>query len=195
MGTLSGPLSHDSPAQRAKAFTYDKVPLPSPSTHIRLLSLFPSANLLATKGKSTTGAEDEILSAPLHCSISTYPLDSAAQFNALSYTWGPPGDGSHVVKIMSTDGELLGNLSVTPSLDGALRHLRALAGGDTTTLWIDQICINQSDANEKTEQVKVMARIYRSARQVRVWLGPAADGSDELMDVVCLHEVSGSVRG
>jgi hypothetical protein len=87
---------------------------------------------------------------------------------------------------MSSDGKPLGDLSITPSLDVALRHLRALSGGNATTLWIDQICINQSDVKEKTEQVKVMGRIYRSAEQVRVWLGPAADGSDDLMDAVCI---------
>jgi hypothetical protein len=68
---------------------------------------------------------------------------------------------------MSNDGKPLGDLNITASLDVALRHLRALAGGNAATLWVDQICVDQSDVKEKTEQVKVMNRIYRSAEQVR----------------------------
>ena len=49
-------------------------------------------------------------------------------------------------------------------------------------LWIDQICINQGDNHEKSEQVKMMPRIYSMAKQVLVWLGPAGQGSDDAMD-------------
>jgi len=38
-------------------------------------------------------------------------------------------------------------------------------------LWVDSICINQSDADERASQVKLMGRIYSSAEQVLVWLG------------------------
>ena len=34
------------------------------------------------------------------------------------------------------------------------------------------ICINQDDIDERTEQVKLMAEIYKSASLVVVWLGP-----------------------
>lgn len=38
-------------------------------------------------------------------------------------------------------------------------------------LWIDAICINQSDIKEREEQVARMAHIYKRARRVVVWLG------------------------
>ncbi|KAK3984904.1 heterokaryon incompatibility protein-domain-containing protein [Cladorrhinum sp. PSN332] len=49
-------------------------------------------------------------------------------------------------------------------------------------IWIDQICINQGDAAEKSHQVGLMGRIYSSAAEVLVWLGPAENNSDAVMD-------------
>jgi hypothetical protein len=37
--------------------------------------------------------------------------------------------------------------------------------------WIDAICINQADLDERTEQIKIMRQIYRKAHSVAVWLG------------------------
>ncbi|KAH9204636.1 hypothetical protein DL95DRAFT_376840 [Leptodontidium sp. 2 PMI_412] len=39
-------------------------------------------------------------------------------------------------------------------------------------LWVDAICINQSDVAERTAQVALMSRIYSTALSVVVWLGP-----------------------
>ncbi|TGO08986.1 hypothetical protein BTUL_0184g00030 [Botrytis tulipae] len=38
-------------------------------------------------------------------------------------------------------------------------------------LWVDAICINQSDAIEQAIQVKRMGMIYSSAETVIVWIG------------------------
>jgi hypothetical protein len=38
-------------------------------------------------------------------------------------------------------------------------------------LFIDQICINQSDIQERNQQVALMEAIYKSAEHVIVWLG------------------------
>ena len=37
--------------------------------------------------------------------------------------------------------------------------------------WIDALCINQFDLDERNSQVLGMRRIYRRAETVRVWLG------------------------
>jgi hypothetical protein len=39
----------------------------------------------------------------------------------------------------------------------------------------DKVCINQANNQEKSQQVRMMDRVYASARKVRVWLGPATD--------------------
>ncbi|KAH7175267.1 heterokaryon incompatibility protein-domain-containing protein [Dactylonectria macrodidyma] len=38
-------------------------------------------------------------------------------------------------------------------------------------LWIDAICVNQSDTEERTAQVALMSHIYSNAKSVVVWLG------------------------
>jgi hypothetical protein len=43
----------------------------------------------------------------------------------------------------------------------------------STPLWIDAICIDQSNASEKNHQVKRMGHIYSQALTVHVWLGLA----------------------
>lgn len=39
------------------------------------------------------------------------------------------------------------------------------------TLWVDAVCIDQSDTMERSRQVEIMQEIYMSAKQVIVWLG------------------------
>lgn len=103
-------------------------------------------------------------------------------------------------------GTTSSTVGITSSLDSCLRHLRAIHHRDhlphnnshpppnphhhmsppvpPLTLWIDQLCINQSDSDEKAVQVGLMSQIYSRAERVLVWLGPEADGSDEVMDVL-----------
>lgn len=53
---------------------------------------------------------------------------------------------------------------------------------DVMTLWVDAICINQSDIPERNSQVRQMAAIYRGAKAVRVWLGEAGSVGPDLFD-------------
>jgi hypothetical protein len=94
-------------------------------------------------------------------------------YDALSYTWGT---------LLSPTHATVNNVPrrITENLDVALRHLRC----DTTSkvLWIDALCINQEDVEERNHQVQHMHKIYGAAQQTIVWLGPAADQSDVVMD-------------
>ncbi|KAM7184426.1 Heterokaryon incompatibility protein (HET) domain containing protein [Rhypophila sp. PSN 637] len=89
------------------------------------------------------------------------------EYEALSYEWGVLGATEDLV----CDS---GVLKITPSLDSALKHLRW--GHKGRTLWVDQICINQEDVAERSQQVCLMGDIYRNAKQVVSWLGEDADG-------------------
>lgn len=40
-----------------------------------------------------------------------------------------------------------------------------------SNIWIDQICINQSDLKERSAQVMLMSRIYKQAEKCSIWLG------------------------
>jgi len=61
-------------------------------------------------------------------------------------------------------------LSITASLDEALRHLRR-KDGTSRLLWVDPVCINQEDVPERGSQVGIMGEIYTKASSVVVWLG------------------------
>jgi hypothetical protein len=51
----------------------------------------------------------------------------------------------------------------------ALRHLRQPSA--SRMLWIDAICINQSDISERNQQVQQMADVYTRAHRVIAWIG------------------------
>ena len=51
-------------------------------------------------------------------------------------------------------------------------------------LWVDALCINQSDLEERAQQVLRMREIYAKAKYTLVWLGPEADNSSAAMAMV-----------
>jgi hypothetical protein len=60
-------------------------------------------------------------------------------------------------------------LRITPNLEIALRAVRRLT--KRTLLWADAICIDQDNLKERNHQIRLMTKIYSSAKQVLVWLG------------------------
>lgn len=54
-------------------------------------------------------------------------------------------------------------------------------------LWVDALCINQQDPQEKTHQVQLMGKIYSLAESVLVWLGPDDKHSRFLMRLWTAH--------
>ncbi|CAO2657108.1 Nn.00g032340.m01.CDS01 [Neocucurbitaria sp. VM-36] len=99
---------------------------------------------------------------PISCTLHVLDLDSQPAYDALSYTWGDPG----VTESIQVGGIAV---EVTLNLYTALRHLRHTS--DDLVLWVDAVCINQSDNEEKSQQVAMMGDIYRQCAQVRIWLG------------------------
>src|SRR4051812_36530342 len=73
---------------------------------------------------------------------------------------------------------------VTRELGLALKYLRR---PQDRILWIDAICINQEDHEERNHQVQMMALIYNSAAQVCVWLGE--DNDDSAMAILFVREI------
>ena len=50
--------------------------------------------------------------------------------------------------------------------------------------WIDALCINQNDIDERNEQVKRMRDMYKQAFITLIWLGQGADDSDQAIDLL-----------
>ena len=74
------------------------------------------------------------------------------------------------------------SLNVTPNLESALKRLRTT--DVARNVWIDQLCIEQDNLQEKEQQVGLMASIYRCSRKVQIWLGDDGDESRKAFKLV-----------
>jgi hypothetical protein len=112
------------------------------------------------------GSDADVVSGYIENGSCEYTTDKS--YEALSYVWSNIRDFGHIL----VDGH---SVSVTKSLETALRHLRH--PDQPRTIWIDYICINQEDIVERNQQVAKMGLIYERADSVLIWLGPATINS------------------
>ena len=99
---------------------------------------------------------------PIRCNLSYVSLNDKPKYEALSYVWGVP---STPISILLDEHPF----GVTQNLGLALRFLRLPT--DDRTLWVDAICVDQDDLDERSAQVQLMKSIYQDAHQVVSWLG------------------------
>ncbi|KAE8378080.1 heterokaryon incompatibility protein-domain-containing protein [Aspergillus bertholletiae] len=128
------------------------------SKSIRLLHLWPGAAAEDLRGNLT---------------IST--LTEESKYDALSYTWGST---LQPFILYTSDGEI----PITTSLYLALRRMRKR--NETIYLWVDAICINQSDNAEKVSQISMMPEIFRLATHVYAWIGEEQDDSPKVIEAL-----------
>ncbi|KLU86289.1 hypothetical protein MAPG_05305, partial [Magnaporthiopsis poae ATCC 64411] len=134
---------------RQNSLAYKGLPLDSKT--FRLIQIEPSAQL-----------EDRI-----SCCLSVVPFGARPKYQALSYVWGK-ATASETIDVNGIAFQVGANLL------GALRFLRFMQKDPVSNkdgFWIDAICINQSDVDEKNTQLGLMEHIYSRARSVLVWLG------------------------
>lgn len=105
-------------------------------------------------------------------------------YESLSYCWGEATEMAEVLISNSpdpaTEKKSVQKVAISSTLAWALRYLRRT--DRFRVLWVDALCINQEDASERSEQVRRMADIYRSAVMVVIWLGESANNSEAAMD-------------
>ncbi|TPX17989.1 uncharacterized protein E0L32_011936 [Thyridium curvatum] len=116
------------------AFHYD--PLPEPKNYIRLLELLPS--------------NDGVIS----CRLTQWLVSEAPLYCAISYTWGDTLDTTRI----HVNGQ---EVIVRKNCEYALRQAQGQRGD--RYLWVDSICINQTDDDEKGHQVAMMGDIFSRA--------------------------------
>jgi Heterokaryon incompatibility protein (HET) len=144
---------------RAQPYEYERLLMASNRPMIRLIKI-----LAAAQGMTC-----------LELTMSDVSLTDCPKYDALSYCWGGQ---KPTVEILCNGARLL----ITENAYSALCFLRH--PNESRMLWIDAICINQSDAEEKSYQVSLMQDIYRGAQNVHVWLGVASNKSDSAMALV-----------
>lgn len=122
---------------------------------IRLLHILPA---------ETTGAR-------LEGTLQQVQLSEHERYETLSYTWGQEEAHDSIF----VEGK---RIAITPNCSNAVRNLRRESS--PRTFWIDAVCINQADKQEKGMQVRMMGDIYSKSDRTVVYLG-AGDGTVHLL--------------
>ena len=104
--------------------------------------------------------------------LSVVDLENKPDYECVSYTWGDAGDEEEI----SVDAE---KVLIRRHLWEALRRMRLSV--QPRLLWIDALCISQSDLDEKAQQVHMIGKIVHHASRVLAWLGEHADGSEAIL--------------
>ncbi|KAI1382476.1 heterokaryon incompatibility protein-domain-containing protein [Hypoxylon crocopeplum] len=131
----------------SSSFLYQNCPvaLDANPPQFRLVELFPTSE----------GGD-------INIRFHAYSLDTAPPFEALSYIWGNPDPRPEAY----CDGH---PIRVTRNLHN---FLLALAGeGARLWLWIDELCINQEDSEEKMKTIQMIPSMFRHARRTMCWTG------------------------
>ena len=146
------------------SYTYGYERLEDPSQQIRLLTLNESLD----NGSVLTGS----------LSVHKVPPRNASRgarlgkhlglpgYVAVSYVWGAGADlhPSHEIILDNR------RFPITANLHAALHSYRSTAL-TSMRLWVDAICINQADSQEKSAQIPLMRDIYHLALFITIWLG------------------------
>jgi hypothetical protein len=100
--------------------------------------------------------------------VSQNVLSDRLPYEALSYTWGAP----EFPQSISLNHA---KIPITQNLFDALVRFRDAAR--PRAIWVDALCINQQDLNEKAKQINLMIYVYINASSVLVWLGIEDDST------------------
>ena len=95
--------------------------------------------------------------------------DTSTPYYALSYCWGATGCSARIVCNLYP-------FLVAANLYSVLLEYRRR--GVIIPLWVDAVCINQTNISERTTQVRMMRTIYSRVACVLVWLGEAEATDD-----------------
>jgi hypothetical protein len=142
---------------RSQHAAYVHESLPDSKTHIRLLKILQG------------GFNQQVV-----CQMSTWPAADAPMYDAISYTWGDPDATTTII----INGK---QKIVRRNCEYGLQQVSEVSQG---WLWLDALSINQDDNEEKGHQVARMGQIYKQAVCVHACVGPHADNSERIFEVV-----------
>jgi hypothetical protein len=95
-------------------------------------------------------------------STTSAPTEQGLTWECVSYAWGQV----HLSHDLYVDGHIV---KITANVESMLRYLRKK--NKTRLLWVDAICLDQTDETEKAVQVSLMGEIFRQADKIHIWLG------------------------
>jgi hypothetical protein len=104
----------------------------------------------------------------------------------VSYVWGTQEYAETSILLRTASLPIL--RSLLPFLHMVTQHTDFQ---DSDWWWIDSLCINLNDGNEREQQVRIMADIYKCSKRAVIWLGEEQqEGSDCTGAIEFLHTLS-----
>lgn len=137
--------------------------LPDARTYIRLLEI---------------NSVDQTRDISVHCKLTTWLKAAAPAYTAISYTWGDP----NLLATILINGK---RMQVRRNCEDVLRQPCWNKNG---YFWMDAICINQADNDEKSFQVAKMGKVFRDARQTLACVGLHENDSEFLFERLHKHQ-------
>jgi hypothetical protein len=155
-----------------KPYEYAKL---SSARHIRLLKI-PKRFLGETRE-----FHGLLIPFPGNCELKHCLIEDAEPYECISYTWGS-GLQTRNIEI---DGK---SVPVSQTVYDILCERRSLV--QDRFIWIDSICIDQQNLDEKGEQVPLMTEIYSRASRVVVHLGAPFDPDKSLQVTALIRKLA-----
>ena len=147
--------------------SYSKIDTPPPPTH---LPDFKYQQLPSTKHVRLVYILQGPKGSPLNIRFTAVELAEVPLFETLSYVWG-------VKRHYRVNCERA-SMVVRQNLYDALQALRST--DETRVFWIDALCIDQDNLEERTQQVGMMREIYAASERTTIWLGTNAASSETI---------------
>jgi hypothetical protein len=121
----------------------------------------------------SSGGEDE----PVECSFRYVSLLEKPEtaYETISYVWGD----SAIRGLICIDGTWL---DVPASSERVLRRMRY--SDHDRTLWIDAVCINQANVQERNQQVAMMDEVYSKTVLNLIWLGESTAQTERAISTI-----------
>jgi hypothetical protein len=175
--TSGGKADQPSAARRLAKINYtyasSKETQSDDPTKIRILTLSPGKN-----------------SDPLYGILEEKSLHNELDYEALSYTWADESGDATMLRnlFLGSNDNYCKRLPITKNCYAALQCLRKPR--EERRLWIDSVCINQQNPDEKRVQIGLMRDIYQKATRVLIYLGEGNDQTNQALEYMMLQSMT-----
>ena len=134
----------------------------------------------------------------LECTLEIVSLlsDPKPEYEAISYCWGEV-DGYETIRLNGVPFDVPGSaakaLRQFRTRKTKIFHYMCKESAYERRLWIDALCINQTDVAERSSQVSMMGDVYSGCVRCLVWLGDADDNTKSALRTI--KEISDQYYG
>jgi len=171
-GTASPTMNRHAPSPQVKVCCHEYMRIGGPTAILRSNTVpAASAHLSLVYQRDLAHTDDAFRvlrieggrSGSLRCHLEDHNLSDRTAYEAMSYCWGTQDADCAI------SGGMLAGVRVSEHLLQALMRLR-LPSSDRL-VWIDALCVNQHNNQERTHQLNLIPRIYENAVRTIIWIG------------------------